>query len=346
MENSTLISRRNFFSTAAITAGAATLGTEAVRGETSAESTRAQDRLPREVWVAAVSQQGLSANTPQQMVQNIIAIMEKNVSFRPDAICLPEVFMTTRVNQKLSLSERVDVSSELQKEFMTFAKTNQCYVICPMNTREAGRIYNSAVVIDRQGNRIGEYRKIHIPEEETAINIAPGPLNPPVFKTDFGIIRVQICFDCNWSDGWEALRRQGAEMIFWPSAYSGGQVINTRAWQNQCVVVTSTWEQSKICDIVGNTVAQTGIWDKNLVCTSVNLEKTVIPTWPNNRYFDQIRAKYGRKINMVTYHEEQWTVIESRSPDVRVDDVLNEFNIRTREQWLRDAEVIGNQHRI
>ena len=49
---------------------------------------------------------------------------------------------------------------------------------------------------------------------------------------------------------------------------------------------------------------------------------------------------------MVTYHEEQWTIIESLSPDLRVDDVLREFNIRTREQWLHDAEMIGNERRV
>ena len=346
MENSKSISRRNFFGTAAITAGVTALGTEAVRGQVPAESERPQGRLPREVWIATVSQQGLSANTPQQMAQTVLAIMEKSVACRPDVICLPEVFMTNRVTQKLSVSERVDVSHELLKDFMAFAKTNQCYLICPMLMRENGRIYNVAVVLDRQGNRMGEYRKIHIPEEELEIDITPGPLQPPVFKTDFGVIGIQICFDCNWNDGWESLRRQGTEMIFWSSAYSGGQVINTKAWQNKCVVVASTWEISKICDIAGETVARTGIWERNWVCASVNLEKAFIPTWPNERLFDSMRAKYGRKIKIVTYHEEQWTIIESLSHDLRVHDVLKEFNIRTVEQSLHDAEVTGNQRRI
>ncbi|MCL2710885.1 MAG: twin-arginine translocation signal domain-containing protein [Planctomycetaceae bacterium] len=344
METSQSLSRRNFMSTAALTAGVTALGTT-VLGQASAESSRPQGRLPREVWIASVSQTGMSANTPQQMVQNVIALMEKSTAYHPDVICLPEVFMTNRVNQRLSLTEQVDVSSELLKDIMAFAKTHQCYVICPMMSRDDERVYNIAVVIDRQGNRVGEYRKIYIPDEELAQNIAPGPLLPPVFKTDFGVIGIQICFDCNWNTGWEALRKQGAEMIFWPSAYSGGKVINTRAWLNRCVVVTSTWEISKICDIAGETVAQTGNWDRNLVIASVNLEKAIFPTWPNNRYFDQIRAKYGRKLNMITYHEEQWTIIESLSADLRVADVLKEFNIRTVEKWLHDAEVIGNERR-
>ena len=339
------ISRRNFISTAAFAAGVATFGSETAGGQAPNVPNRPQGRLPREVWIATVSQLGLSANTPQQMVQNVLALMEKSIVYRPDVVCLPEVFMTNRVNQKMSLSERVDVSGELLKEFLAFAKTHQCYLICPMNTREGETIYNSAVVIDRQGNRIGEYRKIHLPDEELEIDLTPGPLPPPVFKADFGVFGIQICFDCNWNDGWESLRQQGAEIIFWPSAYSGGRVINTRAWLNRCVVVTSTWEQSKICDIDGETVAQTGNWERNLLCVSVNLEKAVFPTWPNNRYFDQIRGKYGRKINMVTYHDEQWTIIESLSPDLRVDDVLQEFGIRTRERWLQDAEIVGNQRR-
>ena len=345
MEKQKFVSRRCFIGTAALTAGFTVAGTESVRGEASAGSS--QGRLPREVWIATVSQQGLSANTPQQMAQNVLAMMEKSVVYRPDVICLPEVFLSSHlVRQNMSLSEQAEVSGELLKDFMDFAKTNHCYLICPMITREDVKIYNSAVVVDRQGNRVGTYHKIHLPEDELEAGITPGPLLPPVFKTDFGVIGIQICFDCIWNDGWKALRNQGAEIVFWPSAYSGGQVINARAWQNKYVVVASTLERSKICDITGDVVAQTGIWDRNLICAPVNLEKAFLHTWPSVQLFDQIRAKYGRKINIVTYHEEQWSVIESLSPDLCVNDILKEFNIRTFEQLTHDAEVTANQHRI
>jgi len=234
----------------------------------------------------------------------------------------------------MTLEESTDISYELLKEVMSFARTNNCYLICPMYTRENGKIYNSAVVIDRQGKIMGEYRKLHLPADESEIGLTPGVMPPPVFKTDFGTIGVQICYDCNWQDGWQALRKQGAEIVFWPSAYSGGRVINTRAWENNCVVVSSTREISKIIDITGDTVLQTGTWDRNIICAPVNLEKVLIGVWPYVRHFKAIKEKYGRKIRITNYQEENWTVFESLSPDIRVADILKEFNIKSLEQEI------------
>jgi predicted amidohydrolase len=219
-------------------------------------------------------------------------------------------------------------------------------VVYPVYTRENGKTFNSAVFIDRQGNRMGEFRKIHLTEGEIESGLTPGPLQPPVFKTDFGIVGAQICFDIEWDDGWKALRKQGAELVFWPSAFAGGQAVNTKAWQNKYIVVSSTRKDtSKICDITCEVIAQTGIWDKNLICAPVNLEKAFIHSWPYAQRFDEIRAKYGRKVRFVTLHEEEWSIIESLSPDVRIKDILSEFEIRTYEQMMSDAEIAQNKAR-
>ena len=342
MEKSKLISRRNFIEKAAITGGLAALGSETVFGKTI----RTQEILPRELWIATVSQEGLSADTPADMLQTILSIVKRSIAYRPDVVCLPEYYMITRIKQRISFEERVDISEALLKDLSVFARTNGCYMICPAFTRENGKTYNAAVVIDRQGNRIGEYRKMHLPLDELEAGFTPGPLQPPVFKTDFGVIGIQICYDGNWHDGWEALQKQGAEVVFWPSAYSGGRTINARAWENNYVVVTSTREISKICDITGDVVAQTGTWDRNLICAPVNLEKAFIGSWPHNRHFDAIRTKYGRKIKITNYHDENWTVLESISPDVRVNDILKEFNIKTSKQEMDGTDKISNKLRI
>jgi predicted amidohydrolase len=239
----------------------------------------------------------------------------------------------------MDLQKEAALSAELLKEFMVFARTNHCYLICPVLTCENGKIYNSAVVIDRQGNRMGEYRKMYLPDDEVTMRLTPGPLQPPVFKADFGIFGIQICYDINWNQGWESLRQQGAEIVFWPSAFAGGQMINTKAWQNKYVVVSSTRDKSKICDISGELVAQTGVvGDMNFICAPVNLEKVFLHSWPFSLRFDEIKAKYGRKIRIINHHEEQWSIIESLSPDVRVKDVLKEFELRNFEQLIHDSE--------
>ena len=338
-------SRRDFIRKSAMAAGFTALGAETVFGEPS-EFIGNQERLPREVWIATVGQHGISADTCESMAQTLLAICKKSLTYRPDIICLPENCLTTFVRKQMTLEEKTDVCYKLLKDFADFARSNNCYLICPIYTRENKKIYNAAVVIDRQGNSIGEFRKIHVTENEMRQEISPGPLHPPVFKTDFGIIGAQICFDILWNDGWEALRQQGAEIVFWPSAYAGGLTVNTKAWQNKYVVVSSTLKDtSKICDITGNVVAQTGLWDRNLICAPVNLEKVFLHTWPFVQRFDEIKAKYGRKVRITNYHEEEWSILESLSPDVRVKDILAEFNIKTFEQLKDYSENMQNKAR-
>lgn len=340
------ISRRNFIGTTATTTGLAALGAVGISNRSYAHDNPDSGKLPREVWIATVSQMGLRAENPEQMCRLILRILEKVLIYQPDIVCLPEGFASSLVEQKNELAEKVEISAMVLNLFSAFSKQNRCYLICPVYTSERGKTYNSAVVFNRLGETMGEYRKIHPTEGEIMAGISPGPTKPPVFKTDFGIIGVQICFDSQWDDGWKALRQQGAEIVFWSSAYSGGQVINAKAWQNKYVVVSSTRKNtSKICDIAGDVVAQTGIWDNNLICAPVNLEKAFLHSWPSVNRFDEIRAKYGKKIKITNHHEEEWSIIESLSPDILVKDILKEFDLKTHEQQTNDAEIAQNNAR-
>ena len=47
--------------------------------------------------------------------------------------------------------------------------------------------------------------------------ITPGR-DTPVFDCDFGRLGVQICWDIQFADGWDALGRAGAEIVAWPTA--------------------------------------------------------------------------------------------------------------------------------
>ena len=186
---------------------------------------------------------------------------------------------------------------------------------------------------------LGTYHKIHPTIGEIDSGITPGPLKAPVFKADFGLVGAQICFDIEWHDGWEALGQAGAEIVFWPSAFAGGAMVNTKAWQNRYCVVSSTRKgTTKICDVTGHAVAETGHF-ANWVCAPLNLEKAMLHTWPYCRRFKDIQAKYGRRIRITTFHEEEWTVIESRCPDVKVRDVLAEYEVKTHREHIQQAHT-------
>jgi len=332
------ISRRNFIGKSAATVGMATIGSTVMAGSSVARSVNSKI-FPREVWIASVSQ----TNT----IENILSILDGAKIYKPDIVCLPELFHLSNIGKKSTYKEKVELSDEALSKISVFSKENNCYTICPVYTHEKGKIYNAAVIFNRLGTKIGEYRKIHLSEAEISDGVIPGPLTPPVFKTDFGIIGIQICFDILWDESWKKLREQGAEIVFWPSAFAGGQMVNTKAWQNKYAVVSSTRKNtSKICDITGEVISQTGHWNKNLICAPVNLEKVFLHTWPYVRRFPEIQAKYGRKIKITHFHEEEWAIIESLSPDVSVNDIITEFELRTHEQHTRYAETLQMEARM
>lgn len=164
-------------------------------------------------------------------------------------------------------------------------------------------------------------------EGELKNGIIPGPLDPPVFKLDVGIIGVQICFDINWHDNWKKLADKGAEIVFWPSAFAGGEMLNALAWVNKYHIVSSTRIQAtKIVDVLGDDIVSTGRFG-DWVCTPINLDVAVVQGWQAIGRLEDIRAKYGRKVTVKIKHVEAWGAIESLSADIAAHDVLREFGL-------------------
>ncbi len=336
------ISRRNFLRRTSLGCGLAVLtGTSGASPAVAGPQPKAREnRLPREVWVATISQDRMEAENHKQMIRKMLSRMEQVVSYQPDIICLPEVFPFVNTSAgRPPLSEVAEVPvGDISGPFADFARKHDCYIVCPIYTKSDGRYYNSAVFINPEGKSIGEYHKIHPTTGEMDNGVTPGPVQPPVFKTSFGIVGSQICFDIEWYDGWQNLRKAGAEMVFWPSAFAGGTAVNTKAWQNKYVVVSSTRKDtSKICDISGEELAATSHWH-GWACAPVNLEKVFLHTWPFCERFRDVQEKYGRKINIKTFAEEEWSIIESRSADVKVADVMKEFEFQTYEELIHTSD--------
>ncbi len=302
---------------------------------------RGPGSLPRQVWITTLTQQGISGSTPAEVVASAVRKMEGLSSFRPDIVCLPETFhMAGLVGPRPSVADAAETPpGPLTRPFIDFAQRHNCHVICPIYTLEGGRCFNAAVLIDRQGRIAGQYRKIHPTEGEIEDGLAPGPADPPVFETDFGRIGIQICFDINWSAGWRRLAEQGAELVFWPSAFAGGRLLNAMAWMHRYCVVSSTQkDEVKICDLTGEDLCASGRWQPWGLSAPLNLERALLHTWPYVGRFAEIQAKYGRRLRIHTLHQEELTLIESLSPELRVGEVLREFGLKTHREHISNAQ--------
>ena len=199
-------------------------------------------RLPREVWVASMCQVGLKAQNTQEMCKKMLDRMEEVTPYQPDIICTPEVFpFVGLTGDRKSVSEVAEErTGPVLDQFADYARRHHCYVICSTYTKEAGHCYIASVLFDREGRYVGEYRKTNPTDGELKLGVTPGPLHQSVFETDFGTMGIQICYDVNWYDNWRRLSDAGAKIVFWPSAFAGGMMLNSLAWMNKFYIVSST----------------------------------------------------------------------------------------------------------
>jgi beta-ureidopropionase len=113
------------------------------------------------------------------------------------------------------------------KLMQELARKHNMVIIVPVYEVEGtGVYYNTAAVIDADGNYLGKYRKNHIPHCAPGFwekfYFKPGNLGYPVFDTAYGRVGVYICYDRHFPEGARELGLNGAEMVFNPSATVAG----------------------------------------------------------------------------------------------------------------------------
>jgi N-carbamoylputrescine amidase len=139
-------------------------------------------------------------------------------------ICFQELFTThwfpREMNKRyFSLAEKMD--GPTIGTMRRLAKEHGVVLICPIFEIENESFYNSAIVIDADGEILGSYRKIHVPQIplwEERYYFSSGNHGFPVFETKFAPIGVQICWDNFFPEGSRILALKGAKILFSPTA--------------------------------------------------------------------------------------------------------------------------------
>lgn len=110
------------------------------------------------------------------------------------------------------------------------AKETGTVIVYPLYENDGGVLYNTAVVIGPDGELIGKYRKMSIPQILRTVKAGetpgderfffePGNLGFPVFDTPFGLkIGILICYDRHFPEAARVLGLGGAEILFVPTA--------------------------------------------------------------------------------------------------------------------------------
>lgn len=192
--------------------------------------------------------------------QRIAAKLDEAGKCNPDIVCLPEFSHTLGVDAKY-IQKAEDHAEEaggpLCQVLSAKAKEYGMYVIAGLVIRDGKHMFNTAVLFDRKGDMIGQYRKTHPMFGEMEIGLSIGD-SYPVFDLDFGKIAIHICYDEWIPEVSRYYAHQGAEILFLPVA--GGKPITwrTRALDNGIYFVSSSINPpSMIINSSGDIITQT-----------------------------------------------------------------------------------------
>ena len=130
------------------------------------------------------------------------------------------------------MTERVPEGPTTQL-MMELARRHEMVMVVPVYEEDlTGVYYNTAAVIDADGEYLGKFRKMHIPHCNPGFwekfYFRPGNLGYPVFDTRVGKVGVYICYDRHFPDGARCLGLGGAEIVFNPSQSDSVFVVQTR----------------------------------------------------------------------------------------------------------------------
>jgi len=243
---------------------------------------------PRKVRLATVHHHPRGTKSARENLERFGRLVDEAGRRKADIVCLPEGLR--RVGTAATHAEASEpVPGPSTAFFGELAARHKLWIVAGLYEREGARIYNTAVLLDRNGKLAGKYRKVCLPDEEIEGGLTPGR-EYPVFDTDFGRVGMMICWDVHFPEVARELCARGAEVLLVP-IWGGNELLTqARATENQVYVVASGYNfRTGIFDRTGKRIADAA-QDPEVLVTDVDLNERTL--WP---WLGEWRARIWRE---------------------------------------------------
>lgn len=255
--------------------------------------------------------------------EDIIQIIDDEGKKEVDIIVLPETWRG-QISPETLDGETISTLSKL-------AKKHNTYILSPIDRKEGKSRLNTAVLIDRKGEIVFTYDKIYPYWSEFDLDppVDPGTNTNMVYSADFGKIGVAICYDANFPELWQILRDQGAEIVFWPSAYSAGTQLKAYALLHHYYIVTSTYSRDcQVYDITGEKIMDIRGNDITIAHITLDLDKGIYHENFNMGKLQTLLKIHGNEIEKeLVMPREQWFVLRATKPGVSARKLAKDFGM-------------------
>ena len=333
--------RRQFVRNSAVGMGvvASNLGLKDLTGAVAAQpgpgpSGSSDDKIGRPVRVVSI---GFTQDRP---LEQIAALVDSEGARGTDLIALPETFRGQNETSQESLDGPTITA------IARLAKKHRTYIVCPIDRKEGGRRFNSAVLLDRNGEVVGTYNKLYpVWMDECMKNpgVHPGH-GVTVCQTDFGRVGMAICFDVNWNALWEQMANQGANLVIWPSAYSAGRSLQAQAINYNYYIVSATWvPDCLVFDIDGDRL----VYDHNNRGNGTNVTRITLDL--DRCIFHQDRNLPEKRDKLVKEHADEveqekwlpmegWFILRAKRPGVSARELARQYGLEELRPYLNRSQ--------
>jgi len=252
-----------------------------------------------------------------------------------DVVLLPEEFAA------LDLPNGEAIDGLTFQTLSPLAKRWSMYVLYGMREKASDGLFNTGVLLDRGGNRIGTYRKMFPFWGE---KVDTGYDGVHSFDVDFGRIAILTCFDANFPEVWQQAGALNAEVVFWPSAYGGGRPLTAYAILHHYYIVTAGW--GNFIDSVTGQNLTTSSPHAKVNIAAIDLDKSLAHYNFNKAGVDALLKDHGNEVDVQMDDMAQWYILTSKVPNkVRVKDLMREYAIEELPHYQQRSRQAINSFR-
>jgi predicted amidohydrolase len=185
--------------------------------------------MPRKPLLIGLGQVQVAMGDKAANTAELFRILEEAAGARCDVVALPECSLAGWLSSSARRAAE-PIPGPLTRKLQAFAKRRRMAIVAGLEERDGDRIYNSAVMVGRDGRILARHRKIN--ELEIGLKVYSRGTSLSVFDFEGRKAALDICADSWTPTITDALVAMGARLVFSPSAWAvdpGGESTNI-AW--------------------------------------------------------------------------------------------------------------------
>lgn len=173
-----------------------------------------------------LAQLELGALTVEDNIERCSAAVRSAAEAGADVVVLPELANSGYVLDGPLIGT---VAEDLSADGPALSAWSEAAAECGVNVvvglaERSGKgkdLFNSAIVLDRRGDLVGHYRKLHLFAGEAAV-FQPGDLGLPLVQVDDLVLGPLICYDLRFPEVTRIHALREADLLVVPTAWVGG----------------------------------------------------------------------------------------------------------------------------